>query len=287
MVKKGDILNNWVEESFENDSARFRIRYKKVLFTGKSPYQKVQIVDTDLYGRVLLNDDIVMVTEKDEFVYHDMISHVPLFTHSHPQKVLIIGGGDGGTAREVLRHSEVEHCDMVEIDQMVVEACQKYLPQMAQSLSHSKLNLYIEDGVQFVRNTKNKYDLILIDSTDPVGPAVPLFGESFYQDVFRILNEDGLVVAQGESPFYYMESQKKLLSIYKKIFPIHLFYSYGNMTYPGGLWSFVLGSKKHHPLEDFKSERVQESGLKFKYYNQDIHKASFALPQFFLNALST
>ena len=280
MVKRRKNLDIWVEESFDKDSVRFRVKCKEILFTGQSPYQKVQVVDTYRFGKMLLNDDVIMITERDEFVYHDMIAHVPLFTHPNPKKVLVIGGGDGGTAREVLRHPKIEQCDMVEIDGMVVEACKKFIPQTAHILSHPKLNLYIEDGVEFIQNTKQKYDVILIDSTDPVGPAVPLFGESFYQKVFEKLNEDGVVVAQGESPFYFIESQKKLYDIYKKLFPIHLFYYYGNMTYPGGLWSFILGSKKIHPVRDFKLDRVQKSKLQFKYYNSEIHKACFSSPQF-------
>ena len=189
---------------------------KKVLFSDQSPYQKVEVVETDYFGRVLLNDDIIMICEKDEFVYHEMISHIPLFLHPKPESVLIIGGGDGGTAREVLKHPSVKICQMVEIDQMVVDACKLHIPQTAVSFSHPKLDLKIEDGVKFVQNTKKKYDVILIDSTDPIGPAVPLFGDTFYRNIFNILKDDGLVVAQGESPFYNLPSQKSLMKITKK-----------------------------------------------------------------------
>ena len=161
-------------------------------------------------GKMLLNDGLVMLTERDEFVYHDMIVHVPLFVHPNPKSVLIIGGGDGGTAREVLRHRGVERVVMVEIDQMVVDACIDHIPQTACELDNERLELIIDDGVAFVANTEEKFDVILVDSTDPIGPAQPLFGPEFYQNIHRVLNEDGIVVSQGESPWYHAEMQAKL-----------------------------------------------------------------------------
>ena len=278
----------WVEERQEGSC--FRVLCRKILFTGKSPYQKVQVVDTLSFGKMLLNDDVVMITERDEFIYHDMIVHVPMLTHPHPKKVLIIGGGDGGTAREVLKHFSVGLkgcCDMVEIDSMVVSACQKHIPQTGQALSDPRLNLYIEDGIQFIKNTSQKYDVIIVDSTDPIGPAVPLFGKEFYSDVFQALTEDGIVVAQAESPYFFIESQKKLFQIYQSLFPISLFYYYGNMTYPGGLWSFIIGSKKYHPLRNLNSDRVNRANIDFQYYNTSIHQASFALPSFVKKQIKT
>ena len=272
----------WVEES--QFGTCFRVLCRNILFTGKSPYQKVQVADTPAFGKVLLNDDIIMITEKDEFVYHEMITFVPLFTHPCPKKVLIIGGGDGGTAREVLKYSKllekIQKCDMVEIDSMVVEACKKHIPQTGKALSHPDLNLYIEDGLKFIKNTSEKYDIILIDSTDPIGPAVPLFGPDFYKDVFNALTDEGIVAAQGESPYFFPKSQDKLMNIYKSLFPIHLFYFYGNMTYPGGLWSFILGSKKHHPLKNIQTHKIKKIENSFQYYNADIHQSAFAMPNF-------
>ena len=269
----------WAEENDQEDIIT-RFLCKKLLFSGKSPYQKIEIYDTPRFGKVLLNDNIIMITEKDEFVYHEMISHVPMFLHPNPKNVLIIGGGDGGTAREILKHPSVELCKMVEIDEMVVQACKEHIPQTACSFSNPKLDLIIDDGVRFVKETKLKFDIVIVDSTDPIGPAVPLFGEEFYKNVFRILNEEGVVSAQGESPFYNKEAQIKLLQITKNIFPIHTFYNYGNMSYPGGLWSFLFASKKLHPLKDFKKERVLSSGMSLQYYHPGIHKASFEQPEF-------
>ena len=272
----------WVEERHEDFYAS-RYRIKKILFRKKSLYQEVEVVESVGYGKILLNDSIVMLTERDEFIYHEMISHVPLFTHPHPQKVLIIGGGDGGTAREVLKHPSVELCRMVEIDPVVVEACRKHLPQTASQLNHPKMDLHIQDGVEFLKKEKDhQYDIILIDSTDPIGPAIPLFGEPFYQNVHRCLKEDGLVVAQAESPFYFLEQQKKHLSVLKKQFPrVHL-YNYTNISYPGGLWSFSFAAKKYHPLQNFQQNRYQRQhpSMELKYYNDQIHHAAFALPHY-------
>ena len=270
----------WMEEEDSFNGVVLKFLCRKILFSGQSPYQKVEVVESQGLGRVLLNDRIIMICENDEFVYHDMIAHVPLFVHPNPKKVLIIGGGDGGSAREVLRHPQVELCQNVEIDAMVVEACRKYIPQTACSFSNPKVELIIGDGVEFVKNTKTKYDVILVDSTDPIGPAVPLFGKPFYENVWKALADDGIVVAQGESPFYNFEQQVQLVRIVQSLFPTVLPYHFGNMSYPGGLWSFVLGSKKYHPVEDFQPTRVEKSGLKCKYYNPAIHKAAFASPSF-------
>lgn len=264
----------------------FTVRYQadELLFEGQSEFQNVKVANTKGFGKMLLNDDLVMVTEKDEFIYHDMISHVPLFVHPSPKKVLVIGGGDGGTAREVIRHASVEMCTMVEIDKMVVDACKEFIPQTSNKLDDPRVNLLIEDGVKFVKETDEKFDVILIDSTDPIGPAQPLFGEEFYQDVYNCLSEDGILVSQGESPFYETTMQKKLLSLVKP-FAIAQFYNFHNMTYPGGLWSFLFASKKYHPVKDFDASKVEASGLEFEYYNAETHTSAFALPQFMKKSL--
>jgi len=276
--------NNFVEEVHRN---HFSVRYqiKEKLFEGQSDFQKVEVVETLGYGRMLLNDSLVMVTEKDEFIYHDMIAHVPLFVHPNPQKVLIVGGGDGGTAREVLRHLSVESVVMVEIDKMVVDACREFILQTSKDLSNPKMTLLIEDGVKYMKESSETFDVIIIDSTDPIGPATPLFGEEFYKNVSARLSDNGIVVAQGESPFYEEVMQKKLLSIVADIFPIRTYYNFNNMTYPGGLWSFLFASKGRHPIKDFQAHRVEQSGLAFNYYNSEIHKGCFSLPQFMVNNL--
>ena len=269
----------WVEERFWDFFAT-RFRIKQVLFTGQSPFQRVQVVDTEGHGRMLLNDGLVMVSERDEFIYHEMIAHVPLFVHPAARRVLVIGGGDGGTVREVLKHKSVERCTLVEIDAMVVDACKVYIPQTASSLDDPRVVVMIADGVEFVAQTKERFDVVIVDSTDPIGPAQPLFGPEFYGNVKKVLTERGIVVSQGESAFYSGEMQKSLLRILDGLFQRVGLYNYTNMTYPGGLWSFTFASKGLRPVADFDPSRVRASGIEFNYYNPHVHRAAFDLPQF-------
>lgn len=259
---------------------KIHYEYSEKLFSGKSDFQKVEVYDTPEYGKMLWNDDLVMVSERDEFVYHDMITHIPMFTHPNPKKVLIIGGGDGGTAREVLRHKTVEKVDMVEIDGMVVEACRQFIPQTACGMDEDpRFTLYIQDGVKFAKETTEKYDVVIVDSSEPMGPSTPLFGSEFYKDLYACMTDEGIVVSQGESAYYNQPMQKKLAEILSQQFPIVQYYNYNNLTYPGGLWSFSYGSKKYKP-SDFSKQRVLASGLEFQYYTADSHEAVFQLPAF-------
>jgi spermidine synthase len=192
----------------------------------------------------------------------------------------VIGGGDGGTAREVLRHEQVEQCVMVEIDSLVVDACREHIPVTSSVFTHPKLNLLIQDGIEYVANTKEKFDVIIVDSTDPIGPAAPLFNHEFYRNIAGCLSENGIVVSQGESPFYHQAMQKTLLGILHDTFPVSTCYNFTNMSYPGGFWSFTWGSKGLHPVKNFDVSRVTKSNLSFQYYNAEIHRAAFALPSF-------
>lgn len=271
-------MNCWIHE--ESGGTRWGFKVTDVLYRGKSAYQSIAIVETESFGRVLFLDDIVMLSERWEFVYHDMIAHVPLFVHPSPQNVLIIGGGDGGTAREVLRHPEVEHLDMVEIDGEVVEASRRYLPFTASSLADPRLSLTIGDGLEFVRGAKRRYQVIIVDSTDPAGPSEGLFGEAFYRDVNEALTDDGIVVAQSESPAAVPALFGAYVKIVRGIFPVSLPYLYHTPDYPTGLWSFTFSSKRFHPLNDFRPERVRASGLDTRYYNERIHLSAFDLPSF-------
>lgn len=249
----------------------------KALYSKPSDFQKVEIYQTKNHGKLLAHDDKIMVTEKDEFVYHDMIVHVPMFTHPKPKHVLVIGGGDGGTVREVLRHPSVETCTMVEIDGDVVEACKEWIPKTSSELTNPKVSLKIQDGVEFVKNSQQKFDVILVDSSDPIGPATPLFNVDFYKDINKILSDDGIVVSQAESPFYEMNMQKALVKIKAQVFDkLHL-YNYINMSYPGCLWSFSFASRGLCPFKDFDPGRVTGE---FQYYNPQIHWGAFMLPEF-------
>ncbi|MDB2426099.1 polyamine aminopropyltransferase, partial [bacterium] len=244
---------NWQYENYK-DILKIGYKVKEKLFSQTSPFQKVEVFETEGFGKMLFNDDLAMVSERDEFVYHDMITHVPMYTHPNPKNVLVIGGGDGGTAREVLRHKSVEKCTMVEIDGAVVEACKQLIPLTSSALEDERLELIIDDGVKFVAETKEKFDVILVDSTDPIGPAQPLFGDKFYEDIYSCLSDDGIVVSQGESPYYMKDMQNKLASILAKKFEVVKFYTYTNLTYPGGLWAFSYASKKLNPLTNFNKE---------------------------------
>lgn len=250
---------------------------KEILYTEKTPYQKLAIIDTTTFGRMLTLDDVIQTSILDEFVYHEMITLVALNTHANPRHVLVIGGGDGGSIREIVKHPAVEKATLVEIDATVVEASKKYLPQLSSALDHPKVEVRIEDGIKHVQETQNQYDIIIVDSTDPVGPAVGLFAADFYKAISQALKEDGIFVAQTESPFYNQELIKRIHKDVKGIFPITRLYLANIPTYPGGLWSFTMGSKKYDPLQvDTKSIPDTET----RYYTREIHKSCFVLPKF-------
>ncbi|UCG06592.1 MAG: polyamine aminopropyltransferase [Desulfobacterales bacterium] len=269
----------WLKEIHQDTSA-LSFRVTKTLFSEKSPYQQIDLVETANHGRILLNDGIVMLTERDEFIYHEMIAHVALFTHPSPKRVLVIGGGDGGTVREVLKHSQIEQTVLVEIDEVVVEACRKYLPSVSCAMNDPRLQLIFDDGLQYVTETNEQFDIVLVDSTDPVGPGVGLFEKRFYENVAGVLTENGIMVTQAESPFYDVTFQQTMFSNQRPYFKkLHMFL-YTTLAYVGGLYSFGFASKGLCPLQDFDPKRVKSSGISTRYYNSNIHRAAFMLPVF-------
>ncbi len=275
-MKEG--IDIWVSENF-NDVYKMNYKVKETLYSKESDFQKIDVVLTEHLGRVLFNDGLLMTSERDEFVYHEMIAHVPMSSHPYPETVLIIGGGDGGTAREILKYDYVKKVVMVEIDSCVVEACKKHIKVTSCELDNPRLELIIDDGLKYVKETTKKFDIILVDSTDPIGPAAPLFDVAFYSDVKNCLTEKGIVVSQCENPFLAIHMQKKLLGIKAKLFDKIAVYNYSNITYPGGLWSFSFASKTQDPILDARP--LPDSIVKdLKYYNQQLHKAAFVLPQF-------
>ena len=227
---------------------------------------------------MLLLDGLVMVSERDEATYHEMIVQVPAFTHPGPRTALVIGGGDGGTVRELLRHPSIKSIDLVEIDRKVVEISRKYFPNLAEGFDDPKVKIHFRDGLEFVKGGSRRYDLVLIDSIDPMGPAVGLFEEPFYRDVNKILNDDGIMAAQAESPLYEPKCSKSMIDILKGIYPITLPYLSFIPTYPSGLWAFVLASKKFDPIKDFREKDSEAMAEGLKYYNSEIHRAAFAMP---------
>lgn len=276
--------NVWFTE--RNDGMAFSLRYKgDILYNKRSAFQKVQVYDTYEYGKMLVLDEKVMTTEKDEFAYHEMVTHVPLLVHHNPQRVLIIGGGDGGTAREVLKHTSVQEVVVVEIDGDVVTVCKEHLPEMAHSFMDERVTLKIEDGISYMQNIADaSFDVILIDSTDPEGPAEGLFGHAFYQDVHRALKEGGIVVVQGESPMFNRNTFRDIRSCHADIFGPENVHTYlvHIPTYPSGMWSFGFASKGVHPIIDINEEKTNAFTAcnTLKYYNMGVHKAAFELPNF-------
>ena len=269
----------WFTEKHKKNSG-ITLKVKTALFHGKSEYQVIDVLDTFEFGRMLLLDGLVMITERDEFVYHEMITHTPICVHPAPSNILVIGGGDGGTIREILRHSEVKRADLVEIDKLVIEKSMEFFPSVSSKLKDPKVNIIVKDGIKYIKEHRNEYDVIIIDSTDPIGPGEGLFKREFYKSVFDSLKEDGIMVAQTESPFVNENLVANIFKNIKAIFPIVKMYTASIPTYPGGYWSFSFGSKKYDPIKDFNQKRAADIQAQLKYYNSDIHKASFALPNF-------
>jgi spermidine synthase len=277
--------NVWFTDKDENQALSLRFT-GEVFFDVQSPFQRVRILESYKYGKMLALDDMVMTTINDEFHYHEMIAHPAMFTHGNAKNILVIGGGDGGTVREVLKHSSVENVTMVEIDGEVINACKEFLPTIAAAFDHPKLNLIVDDGIAFVKQAeKEAYDIIIIDGSDPVGPAEGLFSVEFYTNCFNALKEGGILVAQGESPKFNEKAFSELNHTLQDIFgstnaPVSLFFV---PTYPTGMWSFQYGLKNAgHPKDISNSSLidsfVEEKGL--RYYNSDVHKGSFATPNF-------
>ncbi|GAA0720871.1 polyamine aminopropyltransferase [Clostridium malenominatum] len=271
----------WFTEKHTED-VHFSIKVDKQIYSGKSDFQRIDVFETKEFGRVLTIDGFIMLTEKDEFIYHDMIVHVPMATNPNIKNVLVIGAGDGGTVRELTRYETIEKIDMVEIDKLVVDVCKEYLPQTACKFDDSRVNLYFEDGIKFVKATENQYDLIIVDSTDPIGPGEGLFTRDFYRDCFKALKEDGILVNQHESPYYdyNANAMKRAHSRIKELFPIAKVYQAFIPTYASGHWLFGYASKKYDASEDLNEKAWNDLGLKTRYYNTELHKASFVLPNY-------
>ena len=263
-------------------NVKFSMRVDRHIISVKSDFQKIDVFDTPEFGRVLVIDDYIMLTEKDEFIYHEMITHVPMAVNPNIKKVLVIGAGDGGTVRELTRYNSLKRIDMVEIDRKVVEICKEFIPQTASKLDDKRVNLYFEDGLKFVKTKKNEYDLIIVDSTDPIGPGVELFTLEFYENCFNALVDDGILVNQHESP-YYPEDAETMQRTHKKIesvFPIATVYQAHIPTYGSGHWLFGFASKKFNPVTDLNEVLWNSLRLETNYYNTDLHKGSFYIPNY-------
>jgi spermidine synthase len=278
-------LDLWYQER-HNEEISTGLHVKSVLFSGQSQYQRVDVLETSGFGRIMTLDGLMMVTERDEFVYHELISHVPLLAHPNPQRVLVIGGGDGGTLREVLRHDCVKEAVLCEIDGMVIEASRKFLPFVAVGLNHPRAKIHVGDGVDFVKKHEPHYfDIAIIDSTDPIGPGVGLFSGEFYRNLKKIMKPDGIVVAQCESPWETSFDLGKVYGNLKDAFS-KVYSMVGSVpTYPFGFWSWGFASDAHHPYHKIDLERAMAIEKGTRYYNRSVQRAAFGIPNFLYSRL--
>ncbi|RWZ58936.1 spermidine synthase [Halobacillus fulvus] len=269
-------MGTWFTEK-QTENFGITAKVNRSLHKEKTDFQELEMLETEEWGNMLVLDDMVMTTEKDEFVYHEMVAHVPLFTHPNPKQVLVVGGGDGGVIREVLKHPGVEKATLVEIDGKVIEYSKQYLPSIAGALEDERVEVKVDDGFMHIAKSERAYDVIMVDSTEPVGPAVNLFSKGFYEGISKALKEDGIFVAQTDNPWFKADLIKQVYQDVKETFPITKVYTANIPTYPSGLWTFTMGSKIYDPLQ-VPDERFVE--IDTKYYTKELHKACFALPKF-------
>ncbi len=271
----------WFSE-FHSKDVKFSVRIDKQLYSGKSDFQRIDVYDSDEFGKFFTLDGYIMITEKDEFIYHDMIVHVPMATNPNIENVLVIGAGDGGTVRELVRYKSIKKIDMVEIDKMVVDVCREYFPNSTCGLDDKRVNLLFEDGLKFISDKVNEYDLIIVDSTDPIGPGEGLFTSEFYGNCYKALSKDGILVNQHESPFYpeYARQMQRAHKRIREFFPISKVYQVHIPTYASGHWLFGFASKTYDPVKDMDADKWNSLGLKTGYYNTEIHRGAFAIPNY-------
>lgn len=271
----------WFTEIY-GEATAFSVRYSRKVLDTNSDFQKIEIFDTDALGRVLILNGCFMVTEKDSFIYHEMLVHPAMEVLSAPRRVLIIGGGDGGAVTEVVKYSTVESVTLCEIDPLVVESCREHFPEISQGLSDPRAQVVCEDGAAFVKNFTQEFDLVLVDSTDPVGPGVALFETSFYESIKKSLKRGGAAVFQTESPLFMGDVFSKTVRDLRLVFGSDAATPYLATipSYPGGLWSFTFCSETVDPVRKEPWELPRELTRTLRYYNPHVHSAAFALPVF-------
>jgi len=278
------------KESFKGDLSEIReyhssfnglfFKIKNLLYSQQSTYQKIEVIENEYFGRILLLDGLIQTTERDEFFYHEMLVHPAFISHPNPQDILIIGGGDGGALKEILRYP-VKRIWLVEIDSEVIEVSKKYFPWLSSALKDERVKLEITDGNEFIQKINKKFDVVLVDSSDPVGPSRCLHEKDFYKKLKNCLNREGIVVAQTGSSLYHLAQIKEKNAFLKKLFKNVCFYESPVPTYPGGNWCFVYLSDEINPLF---LKREPPPGL--KYFNRDIQISAFSLPNFFKNKIN-
>lgn len=271
----------WFSE-FHTQDVKHSIRMKRHLYSEKSEYQQIDIFDTPEFGRVLALNGSVVLTERDEFIYDEMITHIPMAVHPNVRDILVIGAGDGGVVGELIRYEDVRRIDLVEMDPMVLDACRKYLPENARGLDDERVHIFYDNALRFIRRKNEEYDLIIVDSMDPFGPSEGYFTREFYGICYHALREDGIMVNQQGSPFYRHDAEAMQRSHQRiiKLFPVSRVYQAHIPTYAAGYWLFGFASKKYHPIDDFDEERWKSRKLETDYYTPRLHKGSFYLPAF-------
>lgn len=271
----------WFSE-FHTPDVKHSIRVNRQLYSKQSEFQRIDIFETPEFGKVLTLDGNVMLTERDEFIYDEMMTHVPMAVHPHIQDVLVIGAGDGGVVRELTRYDQIQRIDLVEMDPAVIEACRSYLPGNACRMDDRRVHISFGNALKFIRRSENTYDLIIVDSTDPFGPSEGLFTREFYGSCYNALKEDGIMVNQQGSPFY-REDAEAMQRSHKRIvstFPISRVYQAHIPTYAAGYWLFGFASKKYHPVDDLNAEKWEALNLRTRYYTPRLHRGCFCLPAF-------
>lgn len=271
----------WFSE-FHTGNVKLSVRIDKQLFSGESEYQRIDVFESQEFGKFVALDGEIVFSDKDEFVYDEMVTHVPMSVHPHVRNVLIIGGGDGGVAKELIQYPDIETIDVVEIDKMFVDVCREIFPEAAKGFDDDRVTVHYEDGLRFLRNKKERYDLIINDSTDPFGHTEGLFTKEFYGSCYKALRGDGVMVYQHGSPFYD-EDEAACRSMHRKVFrsfPISRVYQAHIPTCPSGYWLFGFASKKYHPLQDFQPNRWKERNIKTWYYTTNLHMGAFMLPRY-------
>jgi spermidine synthase len=267
----------WLQETVRDQVGQI-VRVRQVLVSEKTPFQRIDVFETDQFGRILVLDGAINLGEKDEFIYHEMLTHVPLFVHPHAETLLVIGGGDGGVVREALKHP-VKRVDLGEIDERVIEISRRYFPDVSAGLDDPRVNITIEDGTRFLKDIEAAYDLIIVDSTDPIGVGAVLYEVAFYRSIHRALKRDGIVTTQSESPFFDQDIVTDLYPKLRSVFPLVRMYLAPVPFYPGTCWSFAFCSKGIDPVNDFPPSEglIQETDT--RYYDERVHQGAFIIPR--------